>query len=56
MTMNATAATTSDLTGTVAIVTGASRGFGRAVLDLARDEGRNGTAHSVTAQAFEQLS
>jgi NAD(P)-dependent dehydrogenase (short-subunit alcohol dehydrogenase family) len=28
---------------------------GRAVLDLARGKGENGTAHSVTAQAFEQL-
>ena len=28
---------------------------GRAVLDLARGKGQNGTAHSVTAQAFEQL-
>jgi NAD(P)-dependent dehydrogenase (short-subunit alcohol dehydrogenase family) len=28
---------------------------GRAVLDLARGKGHNGTAHSLTAEAFEQL-
>jgi NAD(P)-dependent dehydrogenase (short-subunit alcohol dehydrogenase family) len=30
--------------------------IGRAVLDLARGKGENGTAHSVTAQAFELLA